>query len=457
VVPEVSIWPYVPTLARLALALAIGLFVGIERERRQKEAGVRTFAFAAVLGAVGGLLGDPFALLVLALLGVLVVLLNVETIRRGEGAEITTSAALLVTACAGVLAGQGHRFTPTLLGVATAALLAWKQPLAGFSHALTESELRSAILLAILTFVVYPILPVGHVDPWGLLEPRDAWVTVILVATLGFANYVLLKRYGARGVELMGFLGGFVNSTITVTELSTRALASGGRLADAVFRAVVLATAAMLLRNAAILGLLAPAALFDSAVPLLLMLAMTAVVVLGRGNRHEEALGSSSATGSKVGPAGELPVPAMRSPFSLTAALQFGAIFLALQIAGTLAQRALGHAGFYAVSAVGGFVSSASAVAAAANLAASGTLPPEVAGIGAILASLTSAAVNLPIVARLTKDRPLTRRLAWVLGGVILLGVVGAVAQAHSPLTLSGVRAAWPIAPEPSAQSVTTR
>lgn len=97
--------PYAPTLARLALALAIGLFVGIERERRRKEAGLRTFAFAALLGAAGGLLGDQYAILALGLLGVLVVLLNVETIRTGEGAEITTSAALLVIGFAGVLAG----------------------------------------------------------------------------------------------------------------------------------------------------------------------------------------------------------------------------------------------------------------------------------------------------------------------------------------------------------------
>src|SRR6185503_14319846 len=221
--PELSMWPYVPTLARLALALAIGLFVGIERERRQKVAGVRTFAFAAMLGAVGGLLGEAFALLALSLLGILVVLLNVDTIRSGDGAEMTTSAALLVTAFAGLLAGQGHTFTPTVLGVATAALLAWKQPLAGFSHALTESELRSAILLAILAFVVYPILPSGTVDPWGLIAPRSAWVTVILIAALGFANYILLKLYGTRGVELTGFLGGLVNSTVTVAELASRA------------------------------------------------------------------------------------------------------------------------------------------------------------------------------------------------------------------------------------------
>ena len=80
--------PDLPTLARPALAL--GLLVGIERERRRKEAGLRTFAFASVLGAMGGLLGDSYALLALALLGVLIVLLNLETIRTGEGSEITT-------------------------------------------------------------------------------------------------------------------------------------------------------------------------------------------------------------------------------------------------------------------------------------------------------------------------------------------------------------------------------
>jgi len=152
-------WSTIPALARLALALGLGMLTGIERERRHKEAGVRTFTFAALLGAVGGLLGDPYALLAIGLLAVLLILLSVETFRTGEGAEITTSAALLVTGYVGVLAGQGHALTATALGVAVAALLAWKEPLAGFSQALTDAEVRSAILLAILAFVVYPLLP----------------------------------------------------------------------------------------------------------------------------------------------------------------------------------------------------------------------------------------------------------------------------------------------------------
>jgi uncharacterized membrane protein (DUF4010 family) len=427
VLDQIPSWPYLPTLARLGLALAIGLFVGIERERRHKEAGLRTFAFAAVLGAVGGLLGESYSLLALGLVGLLVVFLNLETIRTKEGAEITTSAALFITAFAGLLAGQGHTFTPSALGIATAALLAWKEPLAGFSHALTESELRSAILLAMLAFVAYPVLPPGNIDPWGLVEPRAAWITVLLIAALGFTNYILLKLYGERGIEFTGFLGGLVNSTVTVAELTQRAGAAGGQLTDVTFRGVILATAAMLIRNAIILALLAPLVLLSAAVPLALMIAGAAVVVLWH-RRHLQNVFSNAGPDSNTEANQPAPtLPTLESPFSLTAAFKFGFIFLALRIAGTLAERGLGEAGFYAVSVVGGVVSSASAVASAANLAAAGTLAPHVAGIGAIIASAMSAIINLPLVARLGQDRALTLRIAWALGAIVVLGVFGCI------------------------------
>jgi uncharacterized membrane protein (DUF4010 family) len=422
-VSDPPLWPYLPTLARLALALALGLLLGIERERRRKEAGLRTFAFASVLGAMGGLLGDSYALLALALLGVLIVLLNLETIRTGEGSEITTSAALLVTGYIGVLAGKGHTFTPTALGVATAALLAWKEPLAGFSRAVTDRELRSAIMLAILGFVVYPVLPLGSVDPWQLIEPRAAWVAVILIAALGFGNYVLLKLYGTRGIALGAFLGGLVNSTVAVTDLSKRTSEAGKGFTVDAYRGIILATAAMLIRNAVLLGLIAPAALLAGAVPLGMMLAGTLGVALV--GRRGDDLAAGDVSGA----------PEMASPFSLALALKYGLIFLALQVAGTLAQRSLGEAGFYAVSVVGGFVSSASAVASAGNLASAGTLSPSVAAIGALLASVTSALVNLPIVARVAGDRALTRRVAVVLAALVVLGAVGVAVQMLVPVT----------------------
>jgi uncharacterized membrane protein (DUF4010 family) len=418
----VATWPSLPILERLALSLAMGLFIGLERERRRKEAGLRTFGFAAILGAVGGLLGAPYGTVALVLVGTLVVLLNVGAIRAGHGVELTTSAALLVTTFVGLLAGLGHRFTPTALGVVTAALLAWKQPLAGFSRALTEAEIRSAILLAILAFVIYPGLPAGSVDPWHLVEPRAAWVTVILIAALGFVNYVLLKMYGDRGVAVAGFLGGLVNSTVAATELASRAKHAEGRLSDATYRAVVLANGAMLLRNAAILAILAPAALVAVPLPFALMIAGAGLAALRpHGRAHvDDARADVRAS----------PLPGLTSPFSISSAVKFGLMFLALQIGGTLAHQALGRAGLYAVALAGGVVSSSSAVASAAALATQHAIAPSVAGIAAVLASVTSLLTDVPVVARLSGDRRLTRRVAWTLGMIGVLGVAGAIAQA---------------------------
>lgn len=415
-------WPYGQTAVRLVLALAIGLFIGIERERRGKEAGLRTFAFTALLGAVGGLLGGAYGELSLGLTAVLVILLNVETIRSGEGAEITTSAALLLSTFAGILAGQGHTFTPTLIGVATAALLAWKQPLAGFSHAVTESELRSAVLLAILAFVIFPVLPNDPVDPWRLISPRDAWVTILLIAALGFLNYVLLRLFGARALEWTGFLGGLVNSTITVTDLVTRVEPeSDPPLVTIVYRATLLATAAMVLRNALILGAFAPGALTHVA---LAFIGMTAAALMPVVTAHQRSAHTS--TTSVTAPA----LPGMASPLSLTATLRFGTVFVALQIGGTVATRVFGEIGFYAVSLIGGAVSSASAVASAASLAASGSLTPTVAGTGAALASLVSAFISVPVVKRWGQNQDLTSRVTWAVVRIVMLGVAGAMLQA---------------------------
>jgi uncharacterized membrane protein (DUF4010 family) len=403
-----------PTLANLGLALALGLFVGLERERRGKGAGLRTFGFAGLLGGLGAALGEPFALAALGLLGLLVAVLNWSAVRVAGDPEITTSAALLVTGFAGVLCGQGQAVASVAVAVGTAALLAWKESMADFTLGMSDAELRSAILLAVLAFVVYPVLPATPVDPWGLVEPRAAWVTVVLVAALGFANYVLLKLYGARGVAAVGFLGGMVNSTVTVTELAQRVRETDGRLADAAYRGVLLATAAMATRNALLLGLLSLPALLAAAAPLALMLLASAgLALLPRGAASPE----------------EAPEVHLASPFSLTAALKFGLLFLLLQEAGGLAQAALGDAGFYAVSLVGGLVSSGSAVASAGSLAARGAVSADVAGTGAVIAALASAAVNLPLVARLTGDAALLRRLGGAFAVVIGAAALGVAAQ----------------------------
>jgi uncharacterized membrane protein (DUF4010 family) len=411
----------------------------MERERRGKEAGMRTFGFTALLGCLGGLLGDAYALCALALIGVLVVFLNWQRLTANGTAELTTSVALLVTGVAGVLAGKGHTFTPVTVGVATAGLLAWKERMTHFSLGLTEAEIRSAILLALITFVVYPVLPARSLDGWGLIAPRDAWMTVILIAALGFVNYLLWKRYGARGIVFTGLLGGLVNSTVAMTELAARlrALPDAGetsaRMADLAYRGVLLATAAMLVRNALLLGILAPRALAAAGPPLALMLAgVLTLALVGFALRSPAPEGAADGGGGTTEETSPPPAAAARleSPFSLSSALKYGLVFLALHVAGVGAQRLAGAAGFYVVSFAGGLVSSASSVASAATLAAQGRLPNAVAADGALLATFSSALVNVLLVAHIARRRPLTARLSRALGLVLALGAFGAGARA---------------------------
>lgn len=414
---EAHAWIPLQSIGRILLALLVGLFVGLEREWRGKDAGLRTFGLVGVLGCLGSMIGPAYGLLSLATVAVLVAFLNLQSMRADRGTELTTSAALLVTELTGSLCGLGHTFTPTAVAVVTTALLSYKERLADFGHKVTAEELRSAVLLGILAFAIYPVLPDHPIDPWGLIAPRSAWITVILIAGIGFVNYVLWRLFGARGIEFAGFLGGLVNSTVTVTELAARAEAVGEAFAPVAYRGILLSVAAMCARNAVILGIFEPAALRVAAGSLTLMLLASVAFAFG---------------GKTVPPAesGQSPI-ALKSPFSLWSALKFGVIFLALQVLGSLGHTMLGQFGFYGVSLLGGLVSSASAVASAAMLAAGHRISVPVAGIGAILASLASVAVNVVFVARLTRLRGLMRRVGIATAILMLLGLAGALLTAR--------------------------
>lgn len=408
--------PYLEILTRLALALALGLVIGLERERRKKEAGLRTFGFIALLGALGATLGDSYAYIMLGMTALLVIFLNIQNMRAQDGTELTTSAAMLVTCMVGILCGKGHTLTPSAVMVSTAALLAWKDRLQGFSVGLSEGELRSALLLAILAIVIYPALPVGPIGPLGLIEPRAAWATVILIAGIGFVNYILWKLYGQRGIAIAGFLGGLVNSSVTISELSGRIAnsRSAGEIAAA-YRGILFANSAMLGRNILILLLLAPLAAISASVSFLLMLLASAGWTLFKRGKSVQI----SEQSPPAQPDGTLVLP-----FSLWSALKFGLIFLLLHVVGVLMQQYFGEVGFYVVSFLGGAVSSASAVASAAGLAASKSIPHTTAATGAVIASLASVAINLPFIFR-TRNRALIVNLSLGMLSIAALGLLG--------------------------------
>jgi uncharacterized membrane protein (DUF4010 family) len=388
-------FPATEIAVKAAVALALGLLVGFEREWSNKDIGVRTFAMTALLGLLGTLLGPSILLLSGGTILILIVFTNLRSLQTAQKLEATTSAALAIVFLLGVLVGQGHLFTPVACAIIVAMLLALKPQLRAFAGGLTQQEVRSALLLGLLGFVIWPLLPDRFVDPWQLLQPREDWITVVVIASLGFVNYMLLRIYGSRGLYLTAVLGGLVNSTATAAELvSTLAGIDQTELTVSI---VLLTSVSMFLRNLAILAIFAHQAVRTAAAP---MLAMGAIAGYWVYRDRKIAVGVKRDVALSVG-----------SPVSLGKVAKFALLFLGIQVFATVAQRMMGSAGFQIVSVIGGLFSSASTTAAAANLAAHHTTTAVQAGTAVVLTSLASTLVNLPIVWRQPKSKPAMREL----------------------------------------------
>ncbi len=363
---------------RLLLSLGAGLLIGLEREWSNKDAGARTFAITALLGMLSALLSIAFSIAALAGVLVLIAFLNIRRLLLDKTLEVTTSVVLVLTFVLGVLIGQGRLFEPVAAAILTTILLTWKVELTNFASRLRPEEIRSAVLLGLLSFVIYPILPDRLIDPWGLLNPREFWVTIIVIASIGFVNYVLLRLWSTRGFHYTAILGGLVNSTATVAEL-TAALGGLSEAAEPVLAAASLLTVfAMFSRNLLLLALLYPSSARFAAAPLLAMAATALLFAKLQSDGPRQGF--------------ELKIS---SPISLRRLSAFAALFFAIEAAGVLAERHIGRSGFFGASLAGGIFSSASAVASAANLGARGQVGEQVAAVAAVLASMVSAASNL--------------------------------------------------------------
>jgi uncharacterized membrane protein (DUF4010 family) len=407
--------PHFPTdqvALKLATSLGLGLLVGFEREWANKDVGVRTFALISLFGMSTALIGLPLAIGGLVAVVVLTAAMNARSIAADRSLEITTSAALLVTYVLGVLVGLGHLFTPVASAILMTMLLAWKTELQRIAGGVRPEEIRSAVLLGLLGFVIYPILPNRFIDPWQLINPREAWVTVIVVAALGFFNYILLRLYGTRGLFWSASLGGLVNSTAAIAELAASLSASG--LVGMIVFVNLLTVMAMFVRNLALIAIFQHRALATAVFPLAVMAAFGGVLAW-------KSRRTSEPQDDRV---------KLSSPVSLGRVLQFGALFLVIEVVGVLASRKFGQAGFLVVSAIGGLFSSASSTVAAANLASRGSVSAELAGTAAILASLASAVVNIPVIAKQAKSSTITARVASITALQMLAGL-GAIIVQH--------------------------
>ncbi|MFA9426880.1 MgtC/SapB family protein [Natronorubrum sp. A-ect3] len=405
------------TVVRIALAGALGMFLGLEREWSQKSAGIRTFSLISLLGAVFTLfaietdIGE--GLLVLG--GVLVIIQGVLLAVQGllsdddTGLSLTTSVSMLVAYSVGVLVASGFIIEGVTVAVLSSLLLVLKRELHEFAWGLSREEMRSTTEFAILAFVIYPLLPAEIALEFGglilPLEPQVIWLMVVAVAGIGIANYAIVSTYGGRGIAVTGFFGGLASSTAVVGTMLDHVRQRPAAASYAV-AAILLANAAMAARNLAI------AVGFTMGGETAILL--EAIVPLGAVILIAFAIAAITADWRESGPI------ELESPFSMKNALAFGAVFLVVLVFGSLAETWFGTLGFYATAVASGFVSSAGATTSAVVLYRGGQLGAAEATIAILLATVSSIVVKA-LLASTSTNHDFRKQVA-VYSGLLLLG-----------------------------------
>jgi len=355
----------VEALPQFLTSLAIGLLIGLERERNPSaKAGLRTFALVAMFGTLAGLLatktGSPW-LVIAGLLAVATMIIAAylnssnghsrvtDIERRGNltpNDEVesdpgtTTVIALLLTYGLGAMIWYDLAKLAVMLAIGVTALLYFKPELRGLSQRMTRRDLVAVLQFSVLTFIVLPILPDQNYGPYNAFNPHLAWLMVVLISGISMIGYIALKVVGTRyGAPLLGFLGGLVSSTAT-TLVYARNSKVNPAMSNLAASVIVIAGIVVVVRLMVLSAVVAYGAL-PGLLPMLaggLIFGM--IVALYNWRKMDKAT--------------ELYIPETSNPAELHTAISFGVLYVAVLLGAAWMENLAGSQGLYAVALVAG-------------------------------------------------------------------------------------------------------
>ncbi len=401
------------TFIDFAIALGLGLLVGLQRQRDVSPiAGIRTFALAALLGAVCGTLSadDGFWLVAAGLLSLasLLVCANILAARKPDyDPGLTTELALLVIFLVGVLCTRGHSTLAVVLGASTAVLLHLRTRLHTLARGLNDSDMRAIMQFVVVSLVVLPVLPDRDFGPGGVLNPRQVWWMVVLITGIGLASYIASKLLGGRaGAVAAGILGGLISSTATTASYArTSRPAADAQATGLVGLVIMLASTVVFGRVLVLVGTVCPDHFRGVSPPILGMLGTTSMISLflwwrGRGEAN--------------------PAPLPANPSELRIALGFALLYALILLGVTYARHYFGERGLFAVALLSGLTDMDAITLSTANLVNRGEVDAALGGRVIVVASLSNMAFKAGIVAMLGSAG--LRRLIFRVFGLALAG-----------------------------------
>ncbi|RMD45332.1 MAG: DUF4010 domain-containing protein, partial [Aquificota bacterium] len=215
-------------LIKILLSLTLGLIIGLEREHRARTeafAGIRTFPLITTLGCLSAFIYENYWEGIFYLTFGALVLFTVINfyLEYSKDIGITTEITSLLSFIIGVLIYYNYIYISIFLTIIITLLLALKSTLEPFAKKLSQEDIFSILKFILITAVIYPLLPDKNFGLFDAFNLKDIWKVVIIVSTLDFIGYILLKWKGGKTIWITGIIGGLVSSTAVSYELAKKA------------------------------------------------------------------------------------------------------------------------------------------------------------------------------------------------------------------------------------------
>ncbi|AOY88322.1 hypothetical protein BKP64_09180 [Marinobacter salinus] len=379
------------TTIHLAIALLLGAIIGLERgwdAREQKSgeriAGIRTFALVGLLGGISAVLAKevtewafPVLLLSVVAMGIAAFSERLEHIRNFS---ITGMVGLVLTFCFGAIAVAVDPVMATAAAVITAIILDKKAEIHGWVYKLKDHELDAALKLLLISVVMLPLLPNQKMGPGGVLNPREIWWMVVMIASISFVGYFAIRVAGPRKGILFTSLFAGLSSSTALTLHFARQSEKTPQLSPQFATGILIACGTMFPRILVYCAVINRDLLPSLIWPVLTMTALLYGPAFFIWRRHSEQLHVSQ--------------PALsQNPLDLTSALVFGLLLTAILLLGEFLKSWLGDAGIYMLAASSG-VADVDAITLSLTRMSNNSLAMNTAVIGIVIAAATNNLVK---------------------------------------------------------------
>ena len=402
---------------KIIIGFLVGAIIGLERqlsvikkvsgecgkeENDEKEIkpGVRTFGLTSLYGTITLIFVQQYNLpefLYFSMTSIIVIVAIYTALKYYVGDfGITTPIALTLSYILGVLVGVGEISLSITLSVLITFILASKNYVKGLLEAIEFKEIRSALEIGILFFLLFPMVP-DTLDPiFHSVNLRTFYLFLVMVLSLSFIAYITVRKLSPlRGTLTFSTLGALFSSEGVTISLMRMYKEEGREEVRRLSRLGVLeSNLVMIIRTIAFTALL-----IVQYVPIIIDLTvyMLPSILVGTALTWSRYIQEKKVEIGKID---------IENPLSYTTATKFVLVFIAITFLVVFFEKVFSYYGILAGSFIGGFVSNLAICLSVASLLTTGEIDAKLAVISILLGTM-SAVLNkiIYVAAEVKRDR----------------------------------------------------